>query len=178
MTCLSCNDKYHLKVKQDKRGEASNKGCHTDSYFSTPKIKDINWLMKIHYFSVLPICKNTCAHTALHLLMSKGISGAQRRKEPARKRKSLDQNRCNRITYFKTIDTVTTIAEKMFLYFLFSSNVWNMDLITHQRKSILWKWPFCSNLQQRLQRRPYPPTPADACVHSPVCWWIPILIAC
>lgn len=46
MTCLSYNEKYYLKVKQDKKGEALNKGCHTGSYVYAPKIKDINWLMK------------------------------------------------------------------------------------------------------------------------------------
>lgn len=64
MTCLSCNDKYYLKVKQDKRGEASNKGCHTDSYFSTPKIKDINWLMKsILFFSITYMQKHMHTHS-------------------------------------------------------------------------------------------------------------------
>lgn len=64
MTCLSCNDKYYLKVKQDERGEALNKGCHTDSYVSTPKIKDINWLMKsILFFSITYLHKHMHTHS-------------------------------------------------------------------------------------------------------------------
>lgn len=43
---LQKNDKYYVKVKQDKREEALNKGCHTCSLVNAPKTKDINCLVK------------------------------------------------------------------------------------------------------------------------------------
>lgn len=48
--------------------------------------------------------------------MLKGLTGAQGRKEWAKKRKSLDQTRHNRIIYFETI-TALTISERIVLYF-------------------------------------------------------------
>ena len=91
--------------------------------------------------------------------MLKGVSGAQRRKKVTRKIKPLDQNRSNRITHFKKTDTVMTVFEKMLLhFFLFQQFLGHGLNYTPEKVYSVKKAnvPFCSNPQQRLQKRPYP----------------------
>lgn len=108
MTCLSCNDKHYLHVKQAKTGETLNKGCHTGSYVYGPKIKDLNWFMKCTLFFQYYLHK----HNDMLFLRLKGLSGAQRRKGCTKKRKSLYQNGYKRMNHFKTI-TKTIISKKI-----------------------------------------------------------------
>ena len=108
---LQKNDKYYVKVKQDKREEALNKGCHTCSLVNAP-ISLFQYYMQ----------KHMCTHTSLDAEKS------QRRKQYRRKRKSLDHIRYNSIAYFTPSDTAVTIPEKILLHFLFfSSSVQDMD---------------------------------------------------
>lgn len=108
MTCLSCNDKHYLNVKQAETGETLNKGWHPGSYVYGPKIKDLNWFMKCTLFFQYYLHK----HNDMPFLRLKGLSGAQRRKGYTKKRKSPYQNGYKRMNNLKTI-TKTIISEKI-----------------------------------------------------------------
>ena len=112
---LQKNDKYYVKVKQDKREEALNKGCHTCSLVNAPKTRDISCLVKSISLFQYYMQKHMCTHTSLDAEKS------QRRKQYRRKRKSLDHIRYNSIAYFTPSDTAVTIPEKILLHFLFFS---------------------------------------------------------